>query len=41
MLEQELNNGEVDLEQVQTMCFKFADGSVTDDTGDPQFRLHG
>ncbi|CAE7708458.1 unnamed protein product, partial [Symbiodinium pilosum] len=29
---QELNNGEVDLEQVQTMCFKFADGSVTDDT---------
>ncbi|CAE7246113.1 unnamed protein product [Symbiodinium natans] len=30
---QEFNNGEVDLEEVTTMCFKFADGSVTDDTG--------
>eukprot|EP00439_Symbiodinium_sp_Y106_P073577 s1005_g13.t3 len=30
---QEFNNGEVDLMEVSTMCFKFADGSVTDDTG--------
>ena len=31
---QEFNNGEVDLMEVSTMCFKFADGSVTDDTGE-------
>ncbi|CAE7710468.1 unnamed protein product [Symbiodinium sp. CCMP2456] len=30
---QEFNNGEVELMEVTTMCFKFADGSITDDTG--------
>ncbi|CAK9089131.1 Uncharacterized protein SCF082_LOCUS42068 [Durusdinium trenchii] len=30
---QEYNNGELDLDQVTTMCFKFSDGSIRDDTG--------
>ena len=30
---QEFNNGELELEAVSSMCFKFADGSITDDTG--------
>lgn len=30
---QEFNNGELELDAVNSMCFKFADGSITDDTG--------
>ncbi|CAL1143749.1 unnamed protein product [Cladocopium goreaui] len=30
---QEFNNGELELEAVNSICFKFADGSITDDTG--------
>ena len=33
---QEFNNGELELGSVNSMCFKFADGSITDDTGSCQ-----
>jgi hypothetical protein len=30
---EEFNNGELELEAVNSISFKFADGSITDDTG--------
>ena len=38
-LSQEFNNGELELEAVNSICFKFADGSITDDTGSPMARV--